>query len=216
MSIRLKLKSGIARHFPTLSKLRKDKDGIAAIEFAFIAPVMIGLYFGMSELAMGIMKDRSVSHATSVSGDLATQQATLNALDLSDVMTATLAVMNVPSSKIGLVTIELNSYEMESDGTVNQVGYARLGPTISGGGPATYDPSTLNSQMFNAQSGVVVARTNYQYTPVTFKFINNFTMAETFVMKPRKSISVIFDESGASSFTCSAAIDLKVTCTPIV
>ncbi|NNE59111.1 MAG: pilus assembly protein [Hellea sp.] len=216
MNLRSKLKSGAARYFPTLGRLRKDRDGIAAIEFAFIAPIMIGLYFGMSELAMAIMKDRSVSHATSVSGDLATQQATLNSLDLSDVMTATLAVLDVPAAKVGLVTLELNSYEMLADGTVNQVGYARLGPTISAGGPATYDPSGLNSQMFNAQSGVVVARINYQYSPVTFKFVNDFTMAETFVMKPRKSISVLFDEGGTSSFTCSAALDLKVTCTPIV
>lgn len=212
MTFHRKLLSTVFRQLPSLKKIRRNEDGVAAIEFALVAPIMIGFYFGMAEIALGIMTDRNVSHAAAVSADLSTQLPTMSSLEISDVMTATLAVMGVQQSKLSEVTIELNSYQMETDGTINQVGYARLGPQISKG-PANYDPTQLNAQMFNAQSGVVVARLNYKYQPATMMFMDNFTMTETLVMKPRKSISVTFDEGGMTSFTCSAGADMLVSCT---
>lgn len=213
MSLRSKLSGNISRQLPTLKKLRNDNKGVAAIEFAFIAPVMIGLYFGMSEIAMGIMADRDVSHATAVSADLSTQLPTYNAEQIADIMTATVAVLNVPDSKIGEVSIEINSFMKLTDGTIQEVGYARLGPQISAGGPANYDASGLSDEMFNANSGVVVARLNYKYTPTTFKFMDNMTLSETLVMKPRKSINVPFDDGGANRFTCNVGADRVVNCT---
>lgn len=213
MSLRRNLLSKIHGCLPCTHKLIKDQQGVATIEFALIAPIMIAMYFGMSEISLMITADRQVAHATSVTGDLATQLAILDASEVSDVMTATLAVLNVPSNKVDGLTVELNSYEMDIDGTINRVGYARLGSAISSGGPATYDPSGLNTQIFNAQSGVVVARINYKYLPTTLKFADQTVLSETFIMKPRKSISVPFDENGVSSFTCSAATNLTVTCT---
>ncbi len=212
MTLKTKLLSTIANRFPTFVKLREDEDGIAAIEFALIAPIMIILYFGMSEIAMGIMADRGVSHATAVTADLTTQLPTYNTNEIADIMTATVAVLGVPDSKLNEVSIELNSYQKMTDGTVNRVGYALLGDAISTGAGATYDPEVLSDQMFNAQSGVVVARINYKYTPSTFWFLENMTMAETLVMKPRKSVNVPFDEGGANSFTCSVGTDRLVTC----
>ncbi len=209
-----KLNTGLKKRLPALDRLSKDNSGIAAIEFAFVMPVLIGFYFGMTEVTMGIIADRKVDHATSVTGDLATQLPTLDAVELSDVMTAALAVLEVPSSRINELSIELNSYQMMSDGTVNQVGYARLGPAISAGGPAIYDPSGLSDQLFNAQSGVVVARMNYTYTPTTLFFLDKVTFSETFIMKPRKSISVPFDQGGQTNFTCTAATNLTVSCNP--
>lgn len=193
-------------------RFSRDNRGVAAIEFALIAPVMIAFYFGLSEISMGIAADRDVTHATSVAGDLATQVTTLDRLGVEDVMTATLAVLGAPSRKRTDITIELNSYRMVG-GAVQTVGYARLGPQISAGGPATYDPSTINSNMLNDTSGVVVARVNYQYEPATLVFMKNVTLNETFLLKPRRSLSVPFDEGGATNFSCTAQSDMSATCT---
>ncbi len=212
MTIRRKLLDNVSRRFPTLGKLRRDNKGVAAIEFAFVAPIMIAFYFGMTEVAMAIMADRNVSHATAVTADLATQLPILNSVELADIMTATVAVLNIPDNRLDQITIELNSYQKQTDGTVVQVGYARLGPQITTGGPAVYDTSALNAQMFNAQSGVVVARLNYTYEPVTFNFVEQFKMAETLVMKPRISVNVPFDEGGSTQFTCSVGNDRIVNC----
>lgn len=189
-----------------------DRKGVAAIEFALIAPVMIGFYFGLSEISMGITADRQVTHAASVAGDLATQVTSLDKAGIEDVFTATVAVMGVNSTKLANVTIELNSYKMEADGTIETIGYARMGPQISSGS-ATFDPSTLGDNMLNSTSGVVVARVNYKYKPPTLAFMSNVTLAETFLLKPRKSLAVAFDEGGSKNFSCAAGNDYKVTCT---
>lgn len=189
----------------------KDRRGVAAIEFALIAPVMIAFYFGLSEISLGISADRDVTHATSVAGDLATQATTLNRSDVEDVMTATLAVLNIRSANRSDVSIELNSYRM-TGGAIQRVGYALLGPAISAGGPATYNPATIGSNMLNNTSGVLVARVNYQYKPATLVFMKNVTLNETFLLKPRKSLAVPFDEGGSTNFNCSANANLSVSC----
>ena len=189
------------------------KRGVAAIEFAFVAPIMIMFYFGMSEVAMMISADRQISHTASVVGDLSTQVAAINKADMESIMTAALMVIQADSSDRADVTIELSSYELNADGTtIDRIGYALMGPAISSGGPATFDPSTI-SDMITSTSGAVVARVNYKYEPVTAKFVDNMTLSETFVLKPRKSISVAYDESGNSTFTCTANADLSVACT---
>ena len=191
----------------------RDKRGIAALEFALIAPIMIAFYFGLSEISMAIGADRNVAHAASVSGDLATQAAELDGDGVEDVMTATLAVLNIDSTDIADVSVELNSYQMCADNSVVRTGYARLGPQISAGGPANYNPGVLGTNMLNPTSGAVVARINHRYKPVTLTFMKNVTLSETFVLKPRKSVFVPFDDSGNDTFNCTAGSDLSVSCT---
>ena len=48
LSSAVKSVRGVAR------KLNGDNRGVAAIEFALIAPIMISFYFGLSEIAMAI------------------------------------------------------------------------------------------------------------------------------------------------------------------
>ncbi len=195
-------------------RLIHNEEGVAAIEFAFVAPVLLALYFGMTEITLAIAADRQVSHAANVAGDLTTQVSQMTERDVEDVMTATLAVIGARSQEIPLITIELNSYQMRNDGskTIDRVGYARLGPPISAGGTATYNPSGLSRQMLNETSGVVVSRINFRYRPVIYNFTRGMVLSETFVMKPRRSIAVPFGDGGRSSFTCRASSNMRVNC----
>lgn len=195
-------------------RFAKNNDGVAAIEFALIAPVMIAFYFGLSEISMAIAADRNAAHAASVAGDLTTQTANLDKGEIEDVMTAAIAVLGIEASDRADVTIELNSYRKPpGGGATERIGYARVGPQISAGGPATFDPDSLGNNMLNTTSGVVVARVNYKYKPVTYAFMKNVTLHETFALKPRQSLSIPFDDgSGQDTFTCSVGADLKVTC----
>lgn len=189
-------------------KFARDSKGVAAIEFALIAPVMIAFYFGLSEISMGISADRQVTHATSVAGDLATQVTSLDKDGVEDVMTAAIAVLGVNSSKLGRVSIELNSYKKNPDDSIETVGHAILGADM----PTKFDPSKLGANMLNSTSGVVVARLSYKYKPPTLAFMSEVTLSETFLLKPRKSLSVAFDESGKTKFKCKAGKDYKVSC----
>lgn len=206
-----KMKSALLNGCRLPRRLAKDKRGVAAIEFALIAPVMIAFYFGLSEISIAIAVDRDVTHATSVAGDLTTQVIDLDKDGVTDVMTAALTVLDVDSSNRSKVTVELNSYE-KNGATITRIGYARMGPAISAGGPATYNPATLGNNLLSDTSGVVVARVNYKYRPNTLMFMKNVTLAETFILKPRKSLVIPFDQDGKSNFSCTAQSGNTVTC----
>jgi Flp pilus assembly protein TadG len=44
-----------------ISRFARDRRGVSAVEFAFVAPVMIGLYLGCVEVSDGVAVDRKVS-----------------------------------------------------------------------------------------------------------------------------------------------------------
>ncbi|MHB8285744.1 MAG: TadE/TadG family type IV pilus assembly protein [Caulobacteraceae bacterium] len=56
-----------------LQRLRGDRRGVSAIEFALLAPVMLVMFFGMVELSMAIMTQRRASHGDAAIGDLVAQ-----------------------------------------------------------------------------------------------------------------------------------------------
>lgn len=76
------------------ARFRRDRRGVAAIEFAFIAPVMVVLYLGLSELCTVMMADRRASHADSAIGDLAAQAKSLHDSDSADIFKAANTVLS--------------------------------------------------------------------------------------------------------------------------
>jgi Flp pilus assembly protein TadG len=69
-----------------LHRLRRDRRGVSAVEFALIAPVMIGLYFGLTEFSQGFMAQKRMNHVAAVVGDLVGQVNTLTASDLDGIL----------------------------------------------------------------------------------------------------------------------------------
>jgi len=62
------------RHMMTKLKLLRDEDsGVAALEFAIIAPVLILLFLGTIEISLAIAVDRKVSRISSSVADLITR-----------------------------------------------------------------------------------------------------------------------------------------------
>ncbi|WP_371396129.1 TadE/TadG family type IV pilus assembly protein [Fretibacter rubidus] len=184
---------------------RDDTQGVAAIEFAFIAPVMLVMYFGLLEISMAVSADRKVSHSANVVGDLVTQLTVIDRAEMQDIMEATLAVMNVNPNSISNLTIEVSSYEMLNDGsnTRQRIGYARLGGPITRGA-ATYNPADIGNRLISVNSGAVVARVNYLHKPITAEFMKNVVLHETFMLKPRGvNPTVVFDDAGKNTFMCS-------------
>ena len=64
------------RRIPLLLKFasfKKDNRGVAALEFAIIAPILILLFLGTLEISLAISVDRKVSRVSSAVADLVTQ-----------------------------------------------------------------------------------------------------------------------------------------------
>ena len=187
------------------SRFVQAQDGIAAIEFAIIAPIMLFMYFGMAEVATAISVDRQISHSANVAGDLATQSETVSAAEMTEIMTATMLVMGIPSSKKDGVTIEIASYAREDDDsdTIIERGKAVL-KGAKGIDFPDFDAEKLDKRILSNSSGVVVARVNYLYEPLKLRYMpTDFNITEVFMLKPRKSINVdIGDSSGPLEYSC--------------
>ncbi len=179
-----------------LKKLWNNKDGVAAIEFAFVAPVMIALYIGLAEVSLLISADRNVSHAASVTGDLATQEENLSRSDVEDIFNASLAVMGTNLTDSQRVSIDIISFEVDSSNTIVEVGYAKLGTGLG----AKFDPSGTSATLLNQTSGLVVTRIKYEYHSPSRTYVQTPSLTETFMLKPRKSKSIPF---GPANITCS-------------
>ena len=54
MTCRVNSKRNVLRSFCWLARLSRDRRGVAAVEFAFIAPIMLALFFGTVELTSAI------------------------------------------------------------------------------------------------------------------------------------------------------------------
>lgn len=174
----------------------RNKDGIAAIEFAFIAPVMLFMYFGMAEVATAISIDRQISHSANVAGDLATQSETVSVDEMTEIMTATMMTMGIPSDKRSKVKIEISSYARASDDSIIQKGRA----TLNGPFPTTFDASKLDDRILSSTSGIVVARVIYSYEPLKLRYMeSDFDLKETFMLKPRKSANVDIEDNGSGT-----------------
>jgi Flp pilus assembly protein TadG len=199
MNKKLTLKTRLQQ---SVSEIRKNEDGLAAIEFAILAPLLISMYFGLAEIASAVAVDRSVSHATNVIGDLASQTSNIDKEDLEDVLSATIRVMNIENASGA--TIQIDSWARGSDGKNTLVGSA-----VMNNGSASlpsFDPASVDNSMMNENSGIVVARIAYNYTPLKFMYMKqDFTMSDTFILKPRRSTEVTFGSASGKSFSCTAS-----------
>lgn len=63
-----------------------DRRGVAAVEFAFIAPLLIGVYFLALEYSLAISTSSNVERSASQVADLVTQQPTITASELDAIM----------------------------------------------------------------------------------------------------------------------------------
>jgi len=176
------------------SRFVRNQDGIAAIEFAFIAPIMLFMYFGMAEVATAISVDRQISHSANVAGDLTTQIETVSAAQMTEIMTATMMVMGIPVDKQDGVTVEIASYARAADDSLIKRGIATL-KGVNGKDLPVFDAADLDDRILSDTSGVVVARVNYIYEPLKLRYMpTEFDINETFMLKPRQSANVDIHE----------------------
>jgi len=198
------IRSGLERFNPKhLSrKYRRDEDGIAAIEFAIIAPIMIGMYFGLAEIASAISVDRLISHGTNVAGDMATQQPEIRDVDIEEVVSAA-----------SNVSMDIESFILPAAGEAPE-SRGRIRVNNTGSGFTNFDATTLDTKILNERSGVVVTRTAYKYTPLQLRYLNtDITLSETFLLKPRRSDAVQIQDGIGSLIDCTATSFSNVSCT---
>ncbi|MCY0149193.1 pilus assembly protein [Hoeflea sp. G2-23] len=83
-------------------KLRGNRDGVGAVEFALIAPVLIVLYMGSLEVSVALSVNKKLARAASTVADLITQEDSVNKAKLASMDNVAQSVMT-PFRSDGMV-----------------------------------------------------------------------------------------------------------------
>jgi Flp pilus assembly protein TadG len=85
-----------------------DCNGLAAVEFAMIVPLMLVMFFGTIEFSSGIAVDRKVTLVARTLSDLTSQSTSVNDTDLANFTTTANAILTpYPSTPLRATITEL-------------------------------------------------------------------------------------------------------------
>lgn len=182
------LRTGWERAARCLRRALRDKRGVSAVEFALIAPLLIGLYVGAVELGNALTISRRTSAVASTAADLAAQVKTVSNADLADIASAASSILT-PYPPTPLKIVLTSVVADDKNATKVDWSYASNGGTAR----AKNSVVTLPAGLTQANSSVIMAEVTYAFTPLlglSFANPGSFTMSRTFYSRPRKSLTV--------------------------
>ncbi len=182
----------------------EDDQGVAAVEFALIAPLLILLYFGLSEVTSAVIANRHANHATSSLGDLVSQCANINDTDLSNMWAATPDIIAPLPVSPTIFSQRITSVIVNSSGAT-QVAWSRSPPipTSQANLPpyAQQAPMTLPPNLVNTSTpgdSVIMAETTYSFSFPVNILSSLLTFNDVSYFKPRKSTQVTYTGAAAN------------------
>lgn len=161
-------------------RFRRDKSGLAALEFALILPIMVVLYLGGFEVSEAFMINRKVTHATSVLGDLVAQAETISDDQMDNILDAVTTVMNpYPVDDLDIV---VSGITIDDEGVATVAWSDSRNMTAYGEG-APYD---LPDGISQPNTFLIAAEVRYHYTPTFGEALTGtFDLHDEFFLRPR-------------------------------
>jgi Flp pilus assembly protein TadG len=172
----------MSRKTSSIARLPKDKRGVSAIEFAFIAPVMILAYFGLAELCGAMLAERKASHTASAIGDLVAQASSIHDTDISNIFSIGSIIM-APNSSTTL-GMRITSVQAGATATSTTVAWSDASGTMTAN--AVNAAITIPANLIAANQSIIRADVTYSYNvPVAYLLPSAFTYNYTFYLRPR-------------------------------
>jgi Flp pilus assembly protein TadG len=192
----------------TAKRLACSRQGVAAVEFAFIAPVLLALYFVTLEVSHAIETNKKVGRAASMIADLITQQSCVTSTSLDAIMQigeATLQPYDRSQLAVHVTGIQIS----DEDTPKVTVAWSRMMADTGATGPdpdeKADDPTTVPSELKIRNTFLVRVQTTLDYRPIIawsadakqtlglMAAFDNINMAEQYYLRPRMSNSIDFD-----------------------
>ncbi len=168
----------------------RDNRGVGAIEFAFIAPIMVLLYFGAVEITVALSVDTKVSRAGNLTLDLVTQSQNVSRNDLN-------AMVDMASSVLAPYTDD--NIDLRFTGIqVNAAGTAQITwswgnviqrPYVVGSNP-NIPANLLIPNAFYVRGEIVNKHNFLRSFPIMGRDVASLNLNETYYMRPRLGSNV--------------------------
>ena len=175
-------------HCPLPVAFFRCRSGLAALEFAFIAPVMILIFFGLIEGSSAYSVNRRVLLSANTLADLVAQETSITRDSLDDLFVGMEDVIDTRDIDVGfrIVSVVL-------DTATNEV---KVHWSRDSNGAAPYAAGSVytgdvDAALLDDASSLIIAETSYDYaSPISQKVIGAITMNKSATRWPRMSSKV--------------------------
>jgi Flp pilus assembly protein TadG len=168
-------------------ELRGDKNGVAAVEFAMIIPMMLVLFFGTNEFASGVAVDRKVTLMARTLSDLTSQNTSVTDTQLTNFFNAANSMMTPYSATPVKATIT----ELYIDPTTLQakVQWSK-GAAARGSGTTVAVPTALQI----GGTYLIYSEVTYNYVPIVGYVMakTGINLSDSTFTRPRQSSCVMY------------------------
>jgi Flp pilus assembly protein TadG len=184
--------SGPALRMVSWARFACDRRGMSAVEFAFIAPLLILMYVGLAEVGTALTIYRRTATVAMTASDLTAQVKSLKTADLQDIVGASSSILApyASTSPTPLKIVISSVVADENNSGKVAWSYASNGATARGVNSAYAVPNGLTE----AGTSVIVSEIAYAFTPLLdlpqIFSPGAFDIKRTFYSRPRRSLTV--------------------------
>jgi len=199
----------LSRILSALQAAWRCQRGAAAIEFAYLAPLLILMLLGTIEIGRAISMDRHFSLATSTASDLVAREESLGTSD-ENAQTNLKAMMDsiqLMMKPYDASTLKMGVFQVRAspdDATDTRVdwSYSFNGYTV----PSQCDTYALPSGLVDKGASVIVVESSYIFHPLFADFVpgitGDMTWTDTSIHSPRNSCVDYVEGDNCSSLDC--------------
>ena len=199
------MKKKLARHNLFLSRFYRSDRGSAAIESAFVLPIILLLFLSLQDFTLLVSFNRKVTATTSMIADTISQYPN----------TITRAAVTDIFNSVGLIMQPTPTTQVR----VNVYGYYLNNGTVklrwqvnNGNGPTCNAPDTSNfANLMATGNDLVVSVSCMTYVPVITSFMGNsilggtsFLLNQSIALRPRGSVTLNCVTVSGGSTSCSS------------
>jgi Flp pilus assembly protein TadG len=174
--------------------LWKNEQGLAAVEFAFVAPVMISMLLGLVELSQALLVRADVTNMASTGADLIAQESQVTTADMTNVFNALTAMLYPadPSlAKIVITSIKDNGSNGATGTVAWTCSYGGTDPHTVGQTLNLPQPSESSAGstplMMTSGGSLILAEITYSYSsPISYFLTGTRTLSNNFYSHPRQ------------------------------
>ena len=186
----------LSRLISRFRSLLRDNSGIAAVEFAFLAPVLMLMTFGTFEITRALIVHKRFQKATTMIGDLVAREQQLGATSteaknqLNAIMVAAVQAMSPYSSS----TMQMGIYQFRAnstDATKTRIEWSyAYNSMVTQPCSLTYTANTLvPANLLSKGDAAIVIDAKYQFSPLLKDLlpnvIKNMTWTDRATFAPR-------------------------------
>ena len=174
--------------------LRYNEEGISAVEFALVAPLLIMLYLGAIELSFLMEVDRRVTQTAASLGDLTARLSTVSDSDMAEMFAA---------AKVLMEPYEADSAQMRISSVVDN---GDGNPKVAWSDAHNISPYnkgqsvTIPAGIMPSPGSIIMAEVNFEYeSEFGYIITTSKTISDKFYLRPRRVSEIARVTSSSSS-----------------